>query len=491
MAAKILVVDDEKNILALFKKIITPASLNDGHHDESVEVLTAMNGEMAWEMIQTQDFDLIISDLAMGDMNGIELLRQSKSLKPETPFMILTGVGTIEDAVKAIKLGAYDYITKPFQRDELLITLRKALEYHRLNSEVKALREKLSEKDGVGFNRIIGKSKSITKIFDLIRVVAKSDSTVLVEGESGTGKELIAKAIHQESSRRLQPFIAINCGAIPETLLESELFGHVRGAFTGAISDKKGIFKEADNGTLFLDEIGDVSLPIQAKLLRALQEREIRPVGSNIGVRFNVRIIAATNKSLQQMIAENLFREDLYYRLAVITLNVPPLRDRKEDIPLLVNYFLDKYNRLNDKHIHGVNEAAMAQLLEHDWPGNIRELENVIERSVVISSSDAIDSDTLPKNIIKIGRTSRQEMDFRSSGNHSWDQSLKQTELIHDLLKQNHSLKEIVELAVCDIEKIAIIKALSDVTGNRAEAARRLGISRPALYKKMKAYNID
>jgi len=506
--ARILVVDDEKNILVLFKKILTAETLRQATGetpetipDKSIEIHTALNGESAWSMIQTADYDLIISDLAMGEMNGIALLRHVKSYRPEIPFIILTGVGTIEDAVQAIKLGAYDYVTKPFQQDELLLTIKKALDYGRLNYEVRRLREQISEKDGVGFNQIIGKSKSMTKIFELIRVVAKSDSTVLIEGESGTGKELVARAIHHESLRRNQPFVAIDCGAIPETLLESELFGYVRGAFTGAIADKKGIFREADKGTLFLDEIADISLSTQAKLLRALQEREIRPLGSTQGIKFDVRILAATNKPLYQHINAGRFREDLYYRLAVITLKMPPLRDRKEDIPLIVNYFLEKYTQLNHKPPMRIADRVMEHLLEYEWPGNIRELENIIERAVVITSGDVIESDILPEQyMVKMKTTAYAQasaegrydaLAFGAETPQRFILTDEQNQYVKTLLKQNLSLKEIMSQTSGPLEKAVILHTLSEVLGNRAEAARRLGISRPALYSKMKDYGIE
>lgn len=506
MKERILVVDDEKNILALFVKILTPQSLagEDGGSETppDLDIVTAVSANDGWAMVQKERFDLIISDLAMEGMDGMAFLQRVKSMYPELPFLMLTGVGTLDDAVKAMKLGAFDYLTKPFQREELLLTIRKALAFSRLHSEVKALRERLNEKEGAGFYHIIGKSKAITKIFEMIRVVAKSDSTVLIDGESGTGKELIAKAIHQESARRSQAFVAINCGALPETLLESELFGHVRGAFTGATADKRGLFKEADHGTIFLDEIGDVSPSIQSKLLRALQEKEIRPVGSNVGSKVDVRIVAATNRPLPQMLVNKQFREDLYYRLAVITMSLPPLRDRKEDIPLLVNYFLGKYCTENGKEPRSISDQAMAALLEHDWPGNIRELENLIERLVVISSDDRIDTNHLPKELVRKLQRSHATLTTASASTFSalnrsihpkseFKFSDDQTEIIHHLLKQKETLKDITDTITQETERIAIVRVLGEAAGNRAEAARRLGISRPSLYSKMKEYKIS
>jgi DNA-binding NtrC family response regulator len=508
MTGKILVVDDEKNMLALFKKILTPEVLSDpsvpseSRDSTPITVHTAPGGQVAWEMVKMESYDLIISDLAMDGMNGMEFLQKVKALKPETPFIMLTGVGTVDDGIKAIKTGAFDYLTKPFQRDELLLTIRKALSFSRLNSEVRLLRERLSEKDQHEFGAIVGKSRSMVRIFEMIRMIAKSDSTVLIEGESGTGKELIAKALHQESLRHERPFVAINCGALPENLLESELFGHVRGAFTGATADKKGLFKEADKGTLFLDEIGDVSLSIQAKLLRALQEKEVRPVGGNHGVTADVRIIAATNRTLLKMIQDKLFREDLYYRLAVITLSLPPLRERKEDIPLLVQRFLEKYCSMNRKSLKVLTPEAMAVLLEHDWPGNIRELENIIERLVVITPDEAIDVSQLPRDLVRKLDQRRETMLSSSvrifadlnqalSPKSEFKYSDEQIRVVQQLLRNQESLKSITDMVHRELEKIAIMTVLHDVGGNRAEAARRLGISRPALYNKLKEYRIE
>jgi two-component system response regulator AtoC len=490
LSAKILVVDDEKNILALFKKILNTDALKENR--EAIEVQTAKSGEEAWQRLQSEDFDLIVSDLAMEEISGIELLQRVKGLKPEIPFMMLTGVGTLEDAAKSIKMGAYDYFTKPFERDELLLAVTKGLEYRRLNVELKSLREKLSEKNGTGGNPIIGKNSAILKIFETIHAVSHNDSTVLIEGESGTGKELIAKAIHRESLRREGPFVAINCGAIPETLLESELFGFMRGAFTGAVGDKKGLFTDADHGTLFLDEIADVSLATQAKLLRALQERSVRPIGSTQAVAFDARIVAATNKPLETLIKGNLFREDLFYRLAVIRITVPPLRERKEDIPLLVHYFLQKYSHASGKPMKRIADGAMAAIVDYPWPGNIRELENIIERLVVTISDKTIHAETLPKDILQSCKSvGKNRTNVASIAHLDFQLSPEQTDLIHDLLKQEHSLKRIIDTAVGQIEKFAILQILSDTSGNRAEASRRLGISRPALYKKLKDYGID
>lgn len=488
MKMDILVVDDEKSILALFKRILTQDDIfgaKPGEEKCATRVVEALSGEAALKLVHERRFDLIISDLAMGRMDGLNLLQEVKTLQPDTPFIMLTGVGTVEDAVKAMKHGAFDYLTKPFQHDELMLTIRKALEYRRLHDEVRALRARLAEHETDSFNNIIGQSKPMQKIFDMIKTIAKSDTTILIEGESGTGKELIARSIHQESERRSRPFVAINCGAIPETLLESELFGHVKGSFTGAIADKRGLFQEAHGGTLFLDEISTISLPVQAKLLRAIQEREIRPVGGAHGFKIDVRIIAATNRPLLSMIREKSFREDLYYRLAVIALTVPPLRDRKEDIPLLATFFLDKFCRKNGKNIRHISEPSMRKMLEYFWPGNIRELENIIERAVVISPDDAaeINLSVLPAALNPLERPSMRIAD---------DPISQEAEnFVSRLLQENHDLKSIIDIATSEIEKTAILQMLKDVDGNRSEAAKRLGISRPALYTKLREYNID
>ncbi len=484
MKIEILVVDDEKNIHALFEQILTATGAIDFGPTTSVRVRSAFSAEEAEGMILQRPPDLIISDLALGRMTGLELLKKAKGRHPDVPFIMLTGAGTVEDAVKAMKDGAYDYLTKPFQHDELLLTVRKALEYRRLNDEIQRLREQLDERETVDFHHIIGQSRPLLRIFDMIRTVSKSDSTVLIEGESGTGKELVARSIHQESGRHVRPFVAINCGAIPETLLESELFGHVRGAFTGAVGDKDGLFQEAHGGTLFLDEISTISLPVQAKLLRAIQEKEIRPVGSVQGRKVDVRIVAATNRPLPEMIRKQEFRDDLYYRLAVITIHVPPLRDRKEDIPLLAQFFLDKYSRKNGRKFRKISDASLRRMLEYPWPGNIRELENIIERAVVIAGSDGDEMDlgVLPEALNPLDRTESRTATAvaREETGHR----------LAEMLQDNMDLKTILSVTTRDIEKFAITQILKEVRGNRTEAARRLGISRPSLYNKLREYNI-
>lgn len=496
MTTRILVVDDERNILALFRKMLSTEAFKSLDNPsvipfETVEVETALSGEEAWKLFQVGRFDLIISDLAMEGMNGIELLERVKSFKPDIPFMILTGVGTIEDAVRSMKLGAYDYLTKPFQHDELLLSICKALEYGRLHSEVKTLREKLNQPTANGLQPIVGQSKPILRLKEVVRAVASNDSTVLIEGESGTGKEVVAKAIHEDSERRHRPFIVIHCSSISENLLESELFGHVKGAFSGATSNKKGLFLEADEGTLFLDEIADISLSVQAKLLRAIQEKEIKPVGSNQAISYNARIIAATNKPIRQLMNEKLFRDDLYYRLATVTITVPSLRERKEDIPLLAHHFLKKYAERNGGAVKELSEAFMENLVHHDWPGNVRELENIIERAIVMTPDNRLDMNGIFQSVSAFPGNRKERANTEKNKAKNFVLSDEQEEMIDDYIRKGFSLKTISDAMTGEVEKIVILKVLGEVGDNKAEAARRVGISRPALYKKLKDHNIE
>jgi DNA-binding NtrC family response regulator len=402
-------------------------------------------------------FDLIISDLRMPGLDGLQLLKNVKEVSPTIPFIVLTAYGTIDSAVAAMKEGAYDYLTKPINNDEIKLTVKKALELHRLTREVERLRGQIEiESD---FKNIIGHSRKMRSLFRLIKLVANSSTTILIHGESGTGKELIARAIHYNSPRRDRPFVTIDCGALPETLLESELFGHVRGSFTGAISNKKGLFEEAHGGTLLLDEIGDTTLAFQSKLLRVLQESEIRPVGSNKSIKVDGRVVAATNKDLRECVEKKIFREDLYYRLAVVPVVIPPLRERKEDIPLLVDHFIKKYceqNRLAPKQVLA---QVMKILIDYPWRGNVRELENVIERAVLMSPGPEVKLEAL------------------------FLEQTAEDEVVNPLRQMTHSATEIVER-----EKIAV--AMKKARGNRTRAARLLGISRATLYNKIRQYGL-
>lgn len=385
---KILVVDDEENIRTIIKRAF---------QKEGFIVNTASSGNEALKELSKTSYDLVITDLKMPDGDGINLLKQIHSLYPETMVMVITAYASTESAVEAMKAGAIDYIVKPINIEELRIIVRNALEKKILKEENIRLKKELYEK--YSFHNLIGKSKKIREIFSLIEKIAPTNSTVLITGESGTGKELVAKAIHFSSLRKDQPFVSINCGALPENLLESELFGHVKGSFTGAYTDKKGLFEIAHKGTILLDEISEMSLWMQVKLLRVLQEKKIRRVGGTEEKEVDVRIIASTNVDLSEKIKEGKFREDLYYRLNVIRINLPPLRDRREDIPLLVEHFIKIYNQKTGKNIKGIKEDALKILEAYHWPGNVRELENCIERAVVFETSDYITVDSIDENI--------------------------------------------------------------------------------------------
>ncbi len=380
---KLLIVDDDQNLLDLLQMRLE----SEGH-----EVIATAREEEAIEAAKDQIFDLSIVDLQLAHLNGISLMNDLHLIQPEMPVIILTGYGSIESAVEAMRKGAFNYLTKPFEPEDLLLQVERALENRRLTSEVKRLEGLLEER--YGFDQIVARSQKMQKVLEMVSQIARTDSTVYIHGESGTGKELIAKAIHLGSERKSKSFVAINCAALPEPLLESKLFGHEKGAFTGAVKSSKGLFAQAHEGTIFLDEIGDMSLPIQAKLLRVLQERQFYPVGSETLVEVDVRVLVATNKDLENQVKQGLFREDLFYRIHVIPIYLPPLRERKEDIPLLVEHFLKKFNQQMKKEVRGLTPEAMQKLMLYDWPGNIRELENVIEFAVALSPNELI-SDNL------------------------------------------------------------------------------------------------
>lgn len=383
-SAKILLVDDDRSLLELLEMRLS---------SEGYEVATALKEEDAIQAVKTQVFDLSIVDLQLAHQDGISLMEGFHRILPELPVIILTAYGSIESAVEAMKRGAYGYVTKPFDPQELRLQIEKALENRRLASEIKRLQGLLGER--YDFANIVGRSERMQKVLEAVSQIAKTESTVFIHGESGTGKELIAKAIHLASERKDQPFVAINCAALPEALLETKLFGHEKGAFTGAIRSTKGLFTQAHGGTILLDEIGDMSLSIQAKLLRVLQERQFYPVGSEKVVEVDVRVIVATNKNLEEQVKQSLFREDLFYRIHVIPINLPPLRERKEDIPSLVDHFLKKFTQQMKKDVKGLAPLAMQKLMLYDWPGNVRELENTIEYSVAMAQTDFIDQDLI------------------------------------------------------------------------------------------------
>jgi two-component system response regulator PilR (NtrC family) len=387
--ARILVVDDERSMRDLLAITLKQA----GH-----EVVIADAGEKAIEVLRGDAFDLVITDLRMRKVDGLGVLRAAREHSPGTLVLVVTAYASTETAVEAMRLGAYDYLTKPFKLDEIRLTVEKALERKRLEDENQELRRELARERGLA--RFVGRSPAMLDVFAMIRKAADSTSTVMITGESGTGKELVAHAIHQEGPRRDGPFVSVNCGAIPEGLMESELFGHVKGAFTGAVASTRGLFAAAEGGTLFLDEITEIPIAVQVKLLRAVQEREIRRVGDTRDVKVDVRLIAASNRDLARAVAEGQLREDLFYRLNVIPIHLPPLRQRREDIPLLVAHFIEKVSRALGRNPKPVTPEAMAILERHHWPGNIRELENVVERAIVLGGGEALDVEALPPALV-------------------------------------------------------------------------------------------
>ncbi len=453
---KILVVDDEESIRYMLKMALEEAGY---------EVELAPDGITALAKLTESVFDCVISDVRMPEMSGLELLKAIQEIRPDLTVIVMSAFGNLDTAIEAMKLGAYDYVSKPFKQDEILLTLKKAEERERLRKENLLLRREVEKK--YSFDNIIGKSTKMQEIFRKIEKIAEYKSTVLITGESGTGKELVAKAIHYSGPRRDLPFIAVNCGAIPGELLESELFGHVKGAFTGAVAAKKGLFAEADKGTIFLDEIGDLPLNLQVKLLRVLQEGEIRRVGDTRTFQVDVRVIAATAKDLLEEVQKGNFREDLYYRLNVVPFYLPPLRERREDIPLLVWHFLRKYSAETGKEIKEITPDAMNALVAYEWKGNVRELENVIERAVVMSEGQIITTEYLPEGLVKSAS----------------DIILKIPE---SRISIKTTVKELVEMA----EKELIARALIKTGNNRTRAAELLEISHRALMYKLKEYHL-
>ncbi|MEM9191451.1 MAG: sigma-54 dependent transcriptional regulator [Myxococcota bacterium] len=445
--ARILVVDDQRNMRTTLAMMLKGA----GH-----DVDEAPDGDDAIERLEADTFDLVLTDLRMGGRDGIEVLRHSRMQAPLTEVIVMTAYGTIESAVEAMRIGAYDYIQKPFAEEELLVKVQKAVEKRRLAGEVSVLAAEF--RDRYHFDNIIGRSQAIRDVLGRIVRIAPTDATVLITGESGTGKELVARAIHANSSRSERPFVSVNCAAISDTLLESELFGHVRGAFTSAISSRKGLFEEANGGTFFFDEIAETPPAFQAKLLRAIQEGEIRRLGDNKSIHVDVRIIAATNQDLQVGIAEKTFREDLYYRLNVARFILPPLRDRKEDIPLLCEHFLQKYGRKMRRPAR-LSEGVLDYLLDHSYPGNIRELENIIEQGVAL----AVDGEVRKEDVVTPDAVARERAGH----------------------VQRH-LQDVVDEA----ERTFIEKTLREVEGNKERAAEKLGLSSTTLWRKMKRLNV-
>lgn len=456
--AKILIVDDEEGVCDLLVDVL---------EDAGYETMVAYTAGEALKTLDSDNPDTVLLDIKLPDADGIELMGEIKKMGIHVPVILMTAFGTTEIAIQAMKQGAHDYLNKPLNLDELLITVEKAVKMQQLVSEVATLREELdSDIDYV--DSLIGQSRHMQDVFKLIGRVADSDITVLLQGESGTGKEVVARAIHSNSRRSSRPFIKINCATIPEHLIESELFGHERGAFTGAVNQKPGKFELAHNGTVFLDEIGELSLNTQVKLLQVLQEKEFERIGSTRSIKVDVRILTATNRDLKKLVEEGRFREDLYYRINVMNIKLPPLRERKEDIPLLFNYFLKKFSLKNNKKITGISQGAVAVIAGYNWPGNVRELKNVCEQAVVMTRSSVITPDDLP-----LGKNGEL---LAGNGNSN----------IHISINDNRSLKEIVS----DVERKVILKALNDNNWNRQETARALNLNRRSLYGKMKEYNL-
>ena len=450
---RILVVDDEENFRHILSVILKK---------ERYEVETASNGEEALQRISNSTFDQVLCDIRMPGMDGLDFLKEVRKTEADANVIMMSAYGTLDTAVEAMKLGAYDYISKPFKPDEIILTLKKAEEREHLRKENELLRKEVKRE--YSFDNIVSKNEKMQGIFDMIQKVAQYKSTILITGESGTGKEVVARALHYHSDRSHSPFMPVNCGAIPENLLESELFGHSKGAFTDAIRTKKGLFEEADGGTLFLDEIGELPHQLQVKLLRVLQDGEIRRVGEARAIQIDVRIVAATVKDLVKEVKEGRFRDDLFYRLNVVPVHIPPLRDRKEDIPLLVTHFMKKHSLSLGKNIAAIEPKALEVLINYKWYGNVRELENTIERAIVLADGENIELQNLPHDI----------------------QHFQERVEVTSLSEEEYSIKR----ASKALETTLIRRALKKTKGNHTHAARLLEISHRALLYKIKEYGI-
>ena len=454
MTTTVLVVDDDDAHRGMLRMMLKSWGYT---------VEEAADGDEAVEKVHAKAFDAVLTDVRMGKVNGIEAMKQILSYNPSLPVILMTAYSSVETAVDALRIGAYDYLIKPLDFDALKETLNKAIEHSRLGVENRELRRQFSEENAS--TEIIGRSPAITSMLSMIRTVAPTEATVLITGESGTGKELVARALHAQSLRKDEPLVTVNCAALAETLLESELFGHEKGAFTGADKRREGRFKQADRGTLFLDEIGEMPIGVQAKLLRALQQGEIQRVGSDKSEHVDVRVIAATNRDLRKEVEERRFREDLYFRLNVISLEVPPLRLRKEDIPLLAAHFLSHYAERNHKNVKGFSAQCMDMLLHYDWPGNVRELQNAVERAVILCTGEYVTGPELPVNIAKLAAEAMP----------------KSTEVSSSL----------AGLPLEEVERRAIEETLRETGDNKSAAARKLGITRATLHKKLRKYGSD
>jgi len=449
------IIDDEPVIHEVLGDLLT---------SEGYEVELSLSGEEALERHSSETCDLILLDLLMPGMNGIDVLKKLKKIDPHAVIIIITAYASVESAISAMKMGAFDYIQKPFKHEELLLTIERAIEHKSLKDENIRLKDELKRK--FSFENIIGKSELMHNLFEIIKASAPTRSTILLQGESGTGKELVARAVHLNSDRATAPFIVVNSGSLPPDLLESHLFGHVKGAFTGAVSDKKGLFEAADMGSIFFDEISSINLETQAKLLRVMQDREFMRLGGTSTIKVDVRVIAATNTDLEELITEKKFRQDLFFRFNVIKIELPPLRERKEDIPLLVKHFLDIYSKENKKEIIGVTEDVMEVFEDYDWPGNIRELENLIERAVVLTKTKIITRDNLPSFILDSQGDEEETLSLSSNMS---------------------TLKEQTQL----LQRKWILEALKRTNGVQKKAAHLLGVKPTTLNEMIKRLAID
>jgi len=453
---KILVVDDEKSMCDFLEIML---------NKEGYEVTSTTSGEKALELLDNDLYNMVLTDVKMPGVDGFEVLRKTKEVSPDTVVIMITAYGSPEGAVTAIKEGAYDYITKPFRVEEVKLTIKKSLERSTLIQENIRLRQAVE--DRYKFWNLIGKSPKMQRVYELVEKVSQTKANVLITGESGTGKELVAKAVHFNSARKDRSFVTLNCGAIPENLLESELFGHMKGSFTGAIANKRGLLEMAEGGTLFMDEIGELPLPLQVKLLRVIQEREFKRVGGIEDIKVDVRIISASNQDLQQKVAHSSFREDLFYRLNVIQIKIPPLRERKEDIPLLVNHFVRKYSADTGKEIGGISPEALELLLGYNFAGNVRELENIIERSITLETTPMI-----------ADRHIRSYLNERMIS--------KGIPPTLEIPEEGMDLNKVVE----DLEKAFILKALEQTDGVKKKAAEILGMNFRAMRYKLAKYDL-
>jgi two-component system response regulator HydG len=451
MKGQVLVVDDEQETCDLLEMALVR---------HGFKVTTSSNAQRALELVAAQDFDVVLTDLSMPEMSGLDLCERVLGTRPNMPVVVITGQGSLETAIGAIRVGAYDFITKPVDPKLLFLSVSRAIQHRRLQDEVKRLRQAVESGDGDAANIIVGQSAAMRKVYELISRVGESDASVLIHGETGTGKELIARGIHMRSRRKEGPFVAINCAAVPHSLLESELFGHARGAFTDAKAQRTGLFVQASGGTLFLDEIGELPLDVQPKLLRALQERKVRPVGANHEIPFDARIVAASNRNLEDEVYEKRFREDLYYRINVVKIDVPPLRERGGDVLHLSQHFLKQFAQRNDKPTLELSTTAAEKLMAYNWPGNVRELENCMEHAVALARFDQITVEDLPEKI----RAYRAER-FVVAANDP-------TEIV----------------TMDELERRYILRVLALVGGNKSRAAQVLGFDRRTLYRKLERY---